>query len=304
MVNLNGKRLTMAQKKGIAGFLFLLPLIIGLIMLFILPLIDSLRFSFSQLTVTDAGFDLTFVGWDNFQNALRVNPDFNRYLVEAVTGLLIDVPIIIILSFLFASILNQKFVGRSFARAVFFLPVILASGAIATIDSADFAQNVMRQTMDAAEGGTGLQAFQLEQLMLGAGVDTTIVDYLTGAVDRIYVIITSMGVQLLIFLAGLQSIPVSLYEASKVEGATSYETFWMITFPMLTPLILTNVVYTVVDSFLGNNLADFIRDMAFRNFNFGLSAAMSWLYFICIALILFVIVRIISKYVFYQDAEK
>lgn len=298
------KSLTIAQKKGIAGFIFLLPVILGLIFLFILPLIDSLRFSFSLLTITDDGFDLTFIGWDNFNNALRVNPDFNRHLVEAMLDLLIDVPIIIILSFLFASILNQQFRGRALARAVFFLPVILASGAIAIIDGADFAQNVMRQTMDEAGGTGGLQAFQLESLLLGAGLDSTIVGYLTGAVDRIYLIVTSMGVQLLVFLAGLQSIPVSLYEASKVEGATSYETFWLITFPLLTPLILTNVVYTVVNSFLTNDLSDFVREMAFRNFNFGLSAAMSWIYFLCIAVILFLLVRFISRYVYYQDAEK
>jgi len=299
------RRLSIAQKKGIAGVLFLMPVIIGLVFLFIIPLIDSFRFALSEVRFTDYGHSLEFVGWANFNNAFRINPNFNRYLFNAITGLIIDVPVIIILSFLFATILNQKFIGRSFSRAIFFLPVILASGAIARLDSANFLQNVMRESIANADTQTGvMRAFQLEQLLLGSGVDPTIVEYLTGSVDRIYQLIGMMGVQLLIFLAGLQSIPSTLYEASKVEGATSYETFWMITFPMLTPLILTNVIYTIVDSFMNNQLAEFIRDMAFLRFNFGLSAAMSWIYFVCITILLYVVVRIISRFVFYHDAER
>ena len=304
MANSAKRRLTINQQKGVVGFIFLIPLILGLLLLFIIPLIDSLRFSLSTITIVDGGFDISFVGLANYNTALRVNPHFNRHLADAIVGILIDVPVIIILSLLFATILNQKFAGRSFARAVFFLPVILASGSVARLVSGDFMQNVIRSGLSDGGVANAFQAIQLEQLLLGSGVDPTIVGYLTGSVDRIYQIISSMGVQLLIFLAGLQSIPGTLYEASKVEGATAYETFWMITFPMVTPLILTNVIYSVVDSFTNNQLADFVRDMAFSNFNFGLSAAMSWVYFLCISIILFSLVKIISRYVFYQDAEK
>ena len=296
------KKLSLAQKKGIAGVCFSLPLIFGMVVLFILPLVESLRFAFSNLELVERGFTLNFTGFENFHEALRVNPSFNRYLVEAITGLAVDVPVIVILSLFFAAILNQAFKGRTLARAIFFLPVILAAGAIARMEGDDFLQNVLRDY--SPSGGGVLQAFELEQLLLTSGVDAGVVEYLTDSVNRIYQIIGMMGVQLLIFMAGLQSIPSSLYEVSKVEGATGYETFWMITFPMVSPLILTNVIYTVIDSFTNNGLSFFIIDTAFRRLNFGLSSAMSWIYFACISLILFILAKLISRRVFYYDAVK
>ena len=135
--------------------------------------------------------------------------------------------------------------------------------------------------------------------MLEAGVNESIVLYLTGAVDRIYDIVSQSGVQILIFLAGIQTISPQLYEAAKIEGATGYEAFWKITFPMVSPLILVNVIYTVIDSFANNAATDLIREVGFSNFNFGLSAAMAWIYFIAVALILLISTYLISKRVFY-----
>lgn len=294
------KTLSLETRKGLWGWVFIAPWLIGFLALFVKPLFESLRYSFSDLSLTNTGIHLDFVGWSNYKTALLQNPDYNRTLTEAVLDMVINVPLIVIFSLFIAVILNQKFKGRMFARAIFFLPVILASGAIASIESGDFLQNALQVSSDELISSSILQSFELEKLLIEAGFGETFVGYLSGAVDRIYEIISDSGVQILVFLAGLQSIPASVYEASKIEGATGYETFWKITFPMISPLILTNVIYSVIDAFIDNEMTELIQQMAFEHFNFGLSAAMSWIYFIIISLILLVTTFIISRKVFYQ----
>lgn len=137
--------------------------------------------------------------------------------------------------------------------------------------------------------------------MLQAGVSETIVNYLTGAVDRIYEIVSQSGVQILIFLAGIQTISPQLYEASKMEGATGYEAFWKITFPMVSPLILVNMIYTIIDSFSRNELTDLIKTTGFVQFDFGLSSAMAWIYFLAISIILLISTYFVSRKVFYHE---
>lgn len=147
---------------------------------------------------------------------------------------------------------------------------------------------------------TALSSFELERMMLEAGANESFVLYLTGAVNRIYQVVSQSGVQILIFLAGIQTISPHLYEAAKMEGATGYEAFWKITFPMVSPLILVNFIYTIIDSFSNNTMTELIREIGFSTFNFGLSAAMAWIYFIVIALILAISTYFISRRVFYH----
>lgn len=296
------KRLTLENKKAWYGVLFATPLMIGLIMLFILPLIQSFRYSLSSLSLIPGGFSIDYEGFGNYTSLFTTNPDFTRRLVESVVNMVVNVPIIIIFSLFAAVLLNQKFKGRAFARAIFFLPVILASSAIANLDVSTFVGSTV-STASSSSGGSGnmLQSFELKKMMLEAGMAEFLVDYITGAVDRIYEIISSSGVQILIFLAGLQSISPSLYEASKIEGATGYEIFWKVTFPMMTPLILTNTVYSIIDSFSNNKINTLISETAFKTFDFGLSAAMSWVYFLVVTIILAISAGLISRKVFYYD---
>lgn len=163
-------------------------------------------------------------------------------------------------------------------------------------------QSVVRSANDMTGGGLSvMKNLDLTIMLLESGMSPILVEYLTGAVSRIYEIVSQSGVQILIFLAGLQSISPSLYEAPKIEGSTGYEAFWKITFPMLSPLILTNLVYTIVDSFISDQTSRLVVDTAFKSFNFGLSAAMSWMYFAVIALILWVTTALVSRKVFYQN---
>ncbi|GIP17252.1 lactose ABC transporter permease [Paenibacillus montaniterrae] len=292
---------TYAQQKAFWGFLYVLPWLLGFIFFFLIPLISSLRYSLSTITANAQGMTIEFIGLKNYIEALTVNTSFNRTLTESIVNMVVNVPLIVIFSLFLAVLLNQKFFGRSVARAIFFLPVILASGVILSLESTSLIQAVNDQNAGGSGAINAFSSFELQRLMLEAGFSESIVLYLTGAVDRIYEIVSLSGVQILIFLAGIQTISPQLYEASKMEGATGYEAFWKITFPMVSPLILVNVVYTIIDSFSRNALTDLIRETGFTKFNFGLSSAMAWIYFLCIAVILAISTFLISRKVFYHE---
>lgn len=288
-------------QKALWGFIFVSPWLLGFLFFFLAPLITSLQYSFSKVEASSSGIQTSFIGISNYKDALLVNPNFNRELVTSITDILIDVPLVLIFSLFVAVILNQDFFGRGIARSIFFLPVILASGVIVGLEAESLVQEINQQ--NAAMGGisNALRAFELERIMIGAGVNETIVLYLTGAVSRIYEIVSLSGVQILIFLAAIQGISPSVYEAAKMEGATGYEAFWKITLPMVSPLILVNLIYTIIDSFSRSPVTELIMSTGFDNFNFGLSSAMAWIYFISIMLILGISSYLISKKVFYQE---
>ncbi|WIV17394.1 sugar ABC transporter permease [Paenibacillus polygoni] len=294
------KERTYAQQKAFWGFIYVLPWALGFIFFFLVPLLSSLRYSFSNVEANSSGITVSFAGMKNYIEALTVNTSFNRTLTEAIINMVVNVPLIVIFSLFLAVLLNQKFALRSIARSVFFLPVILSSGIILSLESSSLVQAINDQSQSSGIL-RGFGSFELSNMMLQAGVSETIVDYLTGAVDRIYQIVSQSGVQILIFLAAIQTISPQLYEASKIEGATGYEAFWKITFPMVSPIILVNMIYTIIDSFSRNDLTELIRNTGFVNFNFGLSSAMAWIYFVAIAIILLISTYLVSRKVFYQD---
>ncbi|MDQ0253222.1 ABC-type sugar transport system permease subunit [Evansella vedderi] len=301
IANIREKLQSYEGQKAFWGFIFVFPWLIGFIVFFMIPLINSLRYSLSNIEASSEGIQITYIGFTNYVQALTVNTTFNRILVESLIDIIVNVPLIVIFSLFLAVVLNQKFFGRSVSRAIFFLPVILASGVIMNLESSSLVQAVNQQAASSSGAINALSSFELERMMLRAGVHETIVLYLSGAVNRIYDIVSQSGVQILIFLAGIQSISPQLYEASKVEGATGYEAFWKITLPMVSPLILVNVIYTIIDSFSRSPVTDVIMSTGFDTFNFGLSSAMAWLYFLSIMLILMVSTYFISKRVFYQE---
>lgn len=293
-------RLTKGRREALTGILFTLPFAIGFVFFFLHPFWQSIRFSLSQLKIVSGGYILEGVGLANYRTALVVNADFLRVFVEAVGRILIDVPLIVIFSFFAANLLNQKFKGRTIARVVFFLPVILGAGIVLQMEQTDYIMGQLRS--GAVESGV-LSGAVLRQFLYELRIPEASLDFVIEAVDRIPEIIRASGVQILIFLAGLQSIPRSLYEAADVEGFTGWECFWLITLPMLSPLILTNAIYTIIDSFTAptNPLVKLVRETAFGGGGYGLSSAMGVLYFLAIAIILLIAGAIISKFVFYEE---
>jgi len=300
---MNIRRMTLAQKRGLLGFTFILPWLIGFLFLFAAPLIQSVNFSFNELKVAPGGYELNFIGLKNFNEALFVDANYNRILTESVTDMAWNVPMILFFSLFSAVLLNQKFRGRAVARAIFFLPVILASGAIVAAETAGLISMTGSSEIaeELGEMQSGFDTLSFIFLLDNAGMPEWFINYLVDAVTRIYEIIRSSGVQILIFLAALQSVPPTMYEVAKMEGATAYESFWKITFPMVSPLILTNVIYTIIDSFADSTITQTIYVTAFRAQNFGLSAAMSWLYTLVVGIILVVIGVLISRRVFYHN---
>lgn len=302
----NGKlRLSLTGKEAVWGIFFILPFLIGFFGIFLPMIIDSIRFSFSNMEVGQTGYLLTKAaknGWEHYIRALTIDPDFNMLLINSVLSMLVRVPLIIIFSFFAATLLNQKFKGRAIARSIFFFPVILTSGVVLGLENSDLLVRTLSDVdMSASEMENFLNVSRF--LMEYTNLPRPIISYLTTAVNGIYDIVVASGVQILIFLAGLQSISPSLYEASSMEGATAWENFWKITFPMISPMILVNSVYTIIDMFTNetNEMMNEIKTTIFSEVKYGFGSAMAWIYFVCIAIILLIAGYLISRKVFYYD---
>lgn len=292
--------------QDLQGLLFLIPLLVGLLLFFIIPIVKSFLFSISDVGVGEEGYTLTFSGFGHYYSALFVEPEYLQIVTQSIGAMAFSVPLILLFSFFMASILNQKFRGKTVFRIILFLPVIIASSAMIAVNTGDSLQQQMGNSeLYKNTFGTGAMSIsdQIGQYFVNAGFSAETVNTVTGFVDRVYEVINLSGIQILIFLTGMQSISPSLYEASAIEGATAWENFWKITFPMVSPLILTCTVYTIIDSFTANSnqVMETIKNTAFTRQDFGLSSAMSWIYFAIIAVILGVVSLIISRRVFYYD---
>lgn len=303
----NGKcRLTMRAKEAVTGLMFVLPFLVGFFFVFLPLITESLRFSFSDMEVTMEGYVLTPAaenGLEHYIKAFAIDPDFNLQLLTSVSGMLVKIPMVLIFSFFAANLLNQKFHGRTMARSIMFLPVIISSGVVIALENSDLLVSTLSTTTELT-GSDLAAALNMTQFLYDyTSLPISVISFLSSAVTGLYDIIISSGIQILIFLAGLQSISPSLYEASSMEGATQWENFWKITFPMISPLILVNSVYTVVDLFTNDNnemMAE-IKRTIFNEIDYGYGSAMAWIYFVCIALIIAVLGGVISKHVFYYD---
>ena len=292
----------------IMGYIFIMPWFVGFAIFYVRSIILTGQFSLSKLTV-DAnvgGYTLEYVGLKNFVYAFREHGSFKQILTTSVANMLIDVPLITFFSLFMAILLNKKFPGRAVFRAIFFLPVILNSGAIAAM--MDLAETMMNGGISATtaevSGGTSELAFNIEYLVdmfINLGIPSSVLEYLSSAVGRINDIIKASGIQIIIFIAALQSIPSSMYEVAKIEGATAYETFWKVTFPMVMPHIITNVVYTIVDSFTNSEVVELAYNTALSEFNYGLSSVFSIVSSVVTCSILAIIVVIIQRRTFYYN---
>lgn len=299
-------------KKARGGWFFVLPFVIGFVILYLPMLISSIQFSVSEITVDrEVGYTLSFVGFENYQEALFSDAGFVRTLTESIKQLVFDVPAIVIFSLFMAIVLNQKMIGRAVFRAIFFIPVILTTGLIDQIDQSNAAMNYMSSGGIDTGVNTGsgdlISAMDITSLLGNMAIGTELVEYVVAIVNDIYNIVNRSGVQMLIFLSGLQSISPSIYESCKMDGASGWETFWKITFPMISPMILVNAVYTVIDSFTSesNAVMRYINTV----YNTGtvrpreLSSAMSWIYFVLVLVLIGLVAFIASAFVFYQRRD-
>ena len=300
--------LTLSQKRTINGYLFILPWLVGFLCFYVRSLFMTVQFSLSELTmdVVNGGYQLEFVGLENYLYAFTVHGSFKQILTTSVGDMLIDVPLIIFFSLFMALMLNREFKGRTVVRAIFFLPVILNAEAI--VDAIEMATMMVAggvsassAEMAAESSGAGMGMAYYVDLFGNLMIPKQLLEYIVGAVDRITGIISASGVQIVIFIAALQSIPGSLYEVAKIEGATAYETFWKVTFPMVMPHIITNIVYTVVDSFVDSEVVNLAYETAFNQLNYGLSSVFSLVSTVVTCLILVLACGWIQKKTFYYN---
>ena len=305
------KASSLDKKKARGGWLFVAPFVIGFVLIYLPILIDSVKYSFYDISYIDGGGrELTPVGWANYGEALfgQRGADFTETLLNGILDMVFDIPMILIFSLFMAVLLNQKMPGRAAFRAIFFIPVIISTGVLASIE----AQNILAASQESGgiDDGSGSSAsndlvssFDVAMLFSNMAVGQGLVTYVTQAINNIFNIVNRSGVQMLIFLAGLQSISPAIYESVQIDGATAWETFWKITFPMISPMILVNAVYTVIDSFTtkSNVVMTFISDYWLTSQE--ASSAMSWIYFLVVIAILAIVAGIFSAFVFYQRKD-
>ena len=297
----------MAGKNAVSGYLFILPFVLGFIMFMAYPLYQAVRMAFSDvwLDVPNNTFGWRWTGLANIERAFTIDAAFTRTMTEEILAMVALVPAVLVFSLFVAVLLNRKFFGRGAVRAIFFLPVILASGVLVGIETNNsLLQAVSAQVQDQnamRSGVTGVIENMMENLVGGAGIGEFF-EYVLDTINQIYSIAMASGIQILIFLAGLQTINPSIYEAASIEGATGWENFWKITFPMISPMILVVVVYSIIDFMVRTDGE--VMDMVYAQMligRFGYGSAIAMIYFAIIAVILGILGFIISRLVYYYD---
>ncbi|MCR4742768.1 MAG: sugar ABC transporter permease [Treponema sp.] len=301
------KAVGLTRRRALYGYLFILPFILGFLLFMIRPLGQSLRMSFCEVVISNQGFELNNNQMANYKRAFLVDPEFNRMLVESIEQMFFRSLATIVFSFFVALILNQKFKGRTLARSIFFLTVILSSGVLVGLEYNNALMNQLKETIEKS-GNANTITQVLEDILVTNtggvnGVSGKVFKVLFEIIDSIYEVAMASGIQIIIFLSGLQNISPSMYEAADMEGCTKWESLWKITVPMVSPLMLVCWIYTIVDFFMktDNKIMEKINTQMVIQLNYGYSSALAWIYFAVCILLIGLSSLIISKVVYNYD---
>lgn len=277
------------------GLLFMSPWIIGFLLFFAVPILQSVWYSLSEVTLSSDGVLTDFIGIDFYKYILMEDPDFlSKNLPEAIVSMLYSLPIILLLSLVLAMVLNQEFKGRVFFRALYFMPVIIASGVVVKLLFMTADDDLTSSGVSNSLTGS---MFSIEDVIGWLDMPDKIAIYVKNIINNIFDLLWNCGIQTVLFIAGLQSIPRSLYEASKVEGATKWEEFWFITFPMLGNVTQLVAAFTMIDLFSSNT--NKIIERAYNQISAGIydrTSAMLWTYFGVVAIILGAVLFVYNRF--------
>lgn len=285
-------RLSLSTQQALTGYGFILPWFIGFLIFLAYPLFQSLWLSFNNMENL-VNFQLKYIGAANYIEAFLIDAQFVPMLITVIRNQIIDIPLILIFSLFTAIVVNQKLPGQGFFRAIFFLPVVIGSGLVV--------QQLFGQfNADPNQSGPLVRGIDVPTMVLVLGPEAA--QAIFDLMNRLSLVLWRTGVQILLFIAGLQGISSTLYEAARVDGATEWEKFWKITLPMISPIILLNAIYTIVDSFTDvfNPILNYIRGLAFAGqFRMGYAAALGWVYFVVVFLLMLLVFWIGQRHTFY-----
>lgn len=298
------------RRKQNAYMVFMIPFLAGFFLLFLGICINSLKFSFCNIDLqgTD-GFKLQFIGLENYKYSFLSDPAFVNNLESAIVAMLRDVVMGTLFSLMIAVVLNSKLKFRAGFRAIFFIPVILTTGFVAKGEEISSVFNSQWNTLGSdtvTSVANGLiNSKEISEVLMELSFSPQLSEFVITAVDGIFNIVNISGVPILIFLAGLQSINPAIYEAADIDGASGWESFWLITFPMISPIILVNIVYIIVDSMTSssNIIMKQIQELSFNANKMGVASAMAWVYFAVSAIIIALFFVVVSRYTYYQQKD-
>ncbi len=297
---LRRRPLSYETKKRYYAYGFIALWLVGLVFYFFRPLIAMLRYTVSDIEFTETGYRLVNVGFREFDRALRTDNKFVQQLVGSIGTMLYQVPIILFFSLAVALLLNRPFRGRTVARAVFFIPVIVTSGAVLSVlsGSGTSGENSLLQT----QTNNMFSVTGSSEILYELGLPQQVTELLVDTANDIFGLSWRSGVQILILLAALQTVAPQLYEAARVEGATGWDTFWKLTVPSISPMLLLCLVYSVIDSFVDNDnvLIRYIRSYM-GQLDVEYSSTMVLLYSAVVFAIVGLVFLLTRRLVFYAD---
>lgn len=282
------------ELKSHYGLLFISPWVVGVLVFFISPIFKSIWFSFCSVTMSEDGVISKFYGLKSYKYYLFEDPKFSMQLTSDITSLLYSLPVILLLSIVLAMLLNQKFKGRIFFRALYFVPVIIASGVVIELLFSTTEEDLVSTGVNAALTDS---MFEIEDIAVLLDLPDKIAKYAKIIINNIFDLLWSCGIQTVLFIGGLQSIPASYYEVSKIEGATKWEEFWYITFPMLGNITLLVAVFTMVDQFTSTRRE--IINLAYTQMSNGIydtTSAMLWIYFAVAGVVMGVLLILYNRF--------
>lgn len=288
------KRKGIESLKSQYGVMFISHWVIGMLLFFIFPILQSVYYSFTSLEINENGMSTHFEKLSNYYNILVTDPEYLDNLLASFSSMLLSLPFILIVSMVMALLLNGKYKGRIFFRGLYFLPVIFASGAVLELF---LKAGSINATSSAVSSSVAFDMINFGDVLKGLNLPSTVEKYISSALSNIFLLIWQSGIQTLLLIAGLQTIPDLLYEVAKVEGATKWEEFWFVTLPMLMRTVFLVVIFTAIE--LVSSANNDIMLKAYEQFNlmeYGVGSAMLWFYFLFVGIFIALIAFVYNKF--------
>lgn len=288
-------KMDLHTRNSLKGLVFVSPYILGICVFFIYPICLSLKLSVAE-EIKIVGMKVSGFTFEHFVRGFLVDVEFLPTFWDSVQQTVTQFPLTIVLSLIIAILLNRDIKCRGLFRVIFFIPFLLGSGEVM---QQLLNQGVDRQVLNVMDG-------KLIPYNVLAYFGATVMNAVDTIMGVLVTVLWGSGVQILLFLSGLQSISSSLYEAARIDGATEWEIFWKVTVPMISPMLLLNVVYTIVNSFtnMNNPLLTYINQYGFVNAEFSYSAALGWVYFAFVGLMVALVFGIMQKYIHTNEVEE